>query len=428
MNETQTQNSKTTTIDYQYDQNGSQTSRTTTEHNGNKAVETSVYDGKGRLTQVMAGGVQTSYAYRPDGLRHSKSRLGSSTTHAWDFADIAAENTTDALGVTTSAIYMRGNGLVYTKSADGVHLYQKNAHGDIVQYLNSNGNATSTYVYDAFGVQRAPNVNANDKNNFRYCGEYRDGETGTYYLRARHYQPATGRFTSQDTHWNPGNMVYGDSGNGGNPSIASVMQSSNLYVYCGNNPVMFIDSTGEFGTPISWALAVIAGVAGGVYGNYLANQLGYKGLKKAALVAGVAVGGAIIGFIAGELLVGFTQAFLVANQAVLASLPSGVLSLFGITAGASGLYNIQITSALSNIISNTVTHIMQAKHAWDLVGATNWSGVSNVINTVLTKGSGVLNQAGNMVYSYVMNGQTIEVTTRIVDGVLRIVDAWVKTK
>ena len=88
VNETQTHNNKTTTIDYQYDQNGSQTSRTTTENNGNKAVETSVYDGKGRLTQVTTGGVQTSYAYRPDELRHLKSRLGSSTTHAWDFADI----------------------------------------------------------------------------------------------------------------------------------------------------------------------------------------------------------------------------------------------------------------------------------------------------------------------------------------------------
>jgi len=260
------------------------------------------------------------------------------------------------------------------------------------------------------------------------------------------YQPATGRFLSEDPHWNVGNMIYGSDPVRWNehpanpndplglntytykPDIRAIMQSGNQYAYCMSNPLMYVDPTGNIGTPISWALAVIAGVAGGVYGNYLANKLGYTGLKKAALVAGVAVGGAIIGFIAGELLVGFTQAFLIANQAVLAGLPSGVLSLFGITAGASGLYNVQITSALSNIISNTVTHIMQTKHAWDLVGATNWSGVSNVINTVLTKGSGVLSQAGNMVYSYVMNGHTIEVTTRVVDGVLRIVDAWVKTR
>jgi len=71
---------------------------------------------------------------------------------------------------------------------------------------------------------------------------------------------------------------------------------------------------------------------------------------------------------------------------------------------------------------------MQAKHAWDLVGATNWSSASNVIATVLTKGSSVANSVGNVVYSHVVNGKTVEVTTRVVNGVIQIVDAWVKTR
>ena len=45
----------------------------------------------------------------------------------------------------------------------------------------------------------------------RYCGEYFDNETGTYYLRARYYDPAIGRFTQQDTHWNTANSIYGDN-------------------------------------------------------------------------------------------------------------------------------------------------------------------------------------------------------------------------
>ena len=47
--------------------------------------------------------------------------------------------------------------------------------------------------------------------------QWQDGETGLYYLRARQYDPATGRFTSADP------LGYG----GGD----------NLYAYAENNPV-----------------------------------------------------------------------------------------------------------------------------------------------------------------------------------------------
>jgi hypothetical protein len=95
------------------------------------------------------------------------------------------------------------------------------------------------------------------------------------------------------------------------------------------------------------------------------------------------------------------------------------------TIGGSGA--AAVSRMLSNVEPNRITHIMQTKHAWDLVGVNNWNAASNVINIVLTKGQGVVNSAGNMVYNYVFSGQTIEVTTRIIDGVERIVDAWVKT-
>ncbi|MBE6564591.1 MAG: hypothetical protein E7655_04910 [Ruminococcaceae bacterium] len=40
----------------------------------------------------------------------------------------------------------------------------------------------------------------NVSNPFRYCGEYYDTETGTYYLRMRYYDPSIGRFLAADTH------------------------------------------------------------------------------------------------------------------------------------------------------------------------------------------------------------------------------------
>lgn len=61
-----------------------------------------------------------------------------------------------------------------------------------------------------------------DTNPFRYCGEYFDEETGFVYLRARYYSPDIGRFVSEDP----------------------IKDGNNWYVYCGNNPLCFLDPTG----------------------------------------------------------------------------------------------------------------------------------------------------------------------------------------
>jgi RHS repeat-associated protein len=52
--------------------------------------------------------------------------------------------------------------------------------------------------------------------------KYAKKEVGAYYLRARYYQPTTGRFMSED----------------------SIRSGLNWYTYCGGNPVRFIDPTG----------------------------------------------------------------------------------------------------------------------------------------------------------------------------------------
>ena len=61
-----------------------------------------------------------------------------------------------------------------------------------------------------------------DPNQFRYCWEYYDTETGTYYLRARYYDPSLGRFGTEDP----------------------AHDGLNWYTYCGGNPVAFIDPSG----------------------------------------------------------------------------------------------------------------------------------------------------------------------------------------
>ena len=60
--------------------------------------------------------------------------------------------------------------------------------------------------------------------------EQYDQVTQQYYLRARYYNPLVGRFTQED--------VYRGDG-------------LNLYAYCGNNPVMYVDPSGYDQVPVS---------------------------------------------------------------------------------------------------------------------------------------------------------------------------------
>ena len=60
-------------------------------------------------------------------------------------------------------------------------------------------------------------------NRFTYYGQQIDPITQQYYLRARFYNPVIGRFTQEDTYRGDG---------------------LNLYAYCANNPVYYVDPSG----------------------------------------------------------------------------------------------------------------------------------------------------------------------------------------
>jgi RHS repeat-associated protein len=65
---------------------------------------------------------------------------------------------------------------------------------------------------------------------YRFSDKERDEESGLYYFGARYYAPWLGRWTSAD----PAGFISG----------------TNLYCYCSNNPVVFIDPNGMDDTPV----------------------------------------------------------------------------------------------------------------------------------------------------------------------------------
>ena len=152
--------------------------------------------------------------------------------------------------------------------------YQQYFHDDMgspTRLVNSDRIGKS-HSFDEFGNEISFNANDSGLINqpFTYTGYQRDEITGTYYAQAREYQPQVGRFISEDIHWNPENMIFGDE-KGSLPSLEAILQSGNLYSYTINNPLNFIDPDGAliikiavggflFFVTISKKTAVSAGV------------------------------------------------------------------------------------------------------------------------------------------------------------------------
>ena len=113
------------------------------------------------------------------------------------------------------------------------------------------------YTYDAWGrpltitdangndVSSNPNHIANI-NPIRYRGYYFDKETGLYYLQSRYYDPSTGRFLNADGHSDENLGILG----------------MNLFLYCGNNPINYIDLNGEFAAAVGAVAAGSAAIPG----------------------------------------------------------------------------------------------------------------------------------------------------------------------
>ncbi|MFH1715828.1 MAG: RHS repeat-associated core domain-containing protein [Planctomycetota bacterium] len=92
----------------------------------------------------------------------------------------------------------------------------------MVALSDSTGDTVQTYEYSVYGEVSASDPN--HPNPYMFAGRRFDIEIGLYYNRARYYNPYIGRFLQIDP-------VGYEAG-------------MNLYTYCGNNPVRFVDPSG----------------------------------------------------------------------------------------------------------------------------------------------------------------------------------------
>ena len=89
----------------------------------------------------------------------------------------------------------------------------------------------------------------------RYRGYYYDDDFDLYYLATRYYDPEVCRFITADSYVSTGQGILG----------------YNRYAYCGNNPVMRVDPTGEFWSII--AAVVLSVFIGANVGTIIASEM-----------------------------------------------------------------------------------------------------------------------------------------------------------
>ncbi|WP_170157731.1 RHS repeat-associated core domain-containing protein [Thermodesulfitimonas autotrophica] len=159
--------------------------------------------------------------------------------------------------------------------------YLQDGLGSVRQLVTPAGRPRAKYDYDPFGLPltggKLPGANANVLYNpYGFTGEQHDRETGFIYLRARYYDPETGRFMSRDPV--PGTVF--------NPL------SLNAYLYVLNNPVNLVDPSGKDWFKVGLAITSGSFLAVGLVGLAVSSPV----IIGVATFAGFVVTGVSMGY------------------------------------------------------------------------------------------------------------------------------------
>jgi RHS repeat-associated protein len=210
----------------------------------NAETLTFTYDNANRLIgmtdRATDGGSlnsQATYVYDALGNRAEKDvNAGGTTTVtrvAYDQAGNAWADLNGSSSLTTRRIYLDGTDSEAARIVGTVTAwYLPDRLGSIRNMTDGSGNLSDTITYDAFGkVTNETSPTTGDR--YKFTGRELDSETGLQYHHARYYDPATGRWTTDD----PSGFAAGDP---------------NLYRYVQNGPTNSTDPSGLSQDGMPW--------------------------------------------------------------------------------------------------------------------------------------------------------------------------------
>jgi RHS repeat-associated protein len=180
----------------------------------NGGAVTMIYDGFGNRVSKTVGGVTTKYLVEDD-------------VNPTGLPQVFEESVNGVLQRTYTYGLQRISENQQIQGAWTPSFYGYDGFGSVRQLTNLSGALTDSYNYDAFGnLLSSPGPTPN---NYLYRGEQYDPDLGLYYLRARYYNPQTGRFLSRDPE-------------DGDPLDPKTLHK---YLYAGGNPINRIDPSGK---------------------------------------------------------------------------------------------------------------------------------------------------------------------------------------
>ena len=167
-----------------------------------------------------------AYKYDVEDRRSEKKVNGYSTRYVYDGDQVIAEYDGNN-NLLRKYIYGPGVdkpvSMIEVADANATYYYHFDALGSVVALSDSDGDTVQTYEYSVYGEVAVED--ANHPNPYMFAGRRYDIEIGLYYNRARYYNPYMGRFLQTDS------VGYDDG--------------MNLYRYCMNNPLNYLDPGGN---------------------------------------------------------------------------------------------------------------------------------------------------------------------------------------
>ena len=218
----------------------------------NDGTNTYTWDARNRIVSADSNGA--TFAYDAVGRRTGKNISSINTNFLYDGVNPVQELN----GSTVTANLLTGgvDERFLRTTASETDNYLTDALGSTTGLTGSSGNSTVQYSYSPFG---SISITGTTSNSYTYTGREIDG-LGIDYYRARYYNPAIGRFLSEDPIGFRGGI--------------------NEYVYVGDSPLSFVDPLGMDKNPFKcaselankYSLANLAGI--NTQGKGLGSKVG----------------------------------------------------------------------------------------------------------------------------------------------------------
>lgn len=217
---------------YAYDANGNLTSGRDFTDAVAVASRAITYSPDGLPSRIVhntgSSPLTTDFTYDGDGFRVKKTAGNRFTLYAGDYFEKSESGAAKFL-------FANGNRIAKIDSS-GAYYFHQDHLGSTTVVSNAIGNAVAgeSAEYKPFGGFRV--ALDSTVSNYRFTDQEFDPESNLYYYDARYYDPIIGRFVSADT-------VIPDY---------TDPQSLNRYSYVKNNPLMYVDPTGNFEVSVGW--------------------------------------------------------------------------------------------------------------------------------------------------------------------------------